>query len=176
MTMDGKQPREGKEPQAAVGEQSLNLREVGRAHIGAEKSANTVVTPVESMEQRSAAKGKAADRNTFPAQDGTDVLTHIERLGQRAGFWRGTLRRGPEVGARCGKSARRVLSGGRPKGRPYRDRSLCAPKSTLGTLFERTRPEHEHAERARARARPRSAARRPLRGASGCNASGFAGG
>jgi RNA-directed DNA polymerase len=84
MTMDGRQPREGQEPQAACEEQSSSLREVGRAHNQAEKSANTVVTPVESMEPRSAAKGKAADRNTFPAQDGVDVHTYIERLGQRA--------------------------------------------------------------------------------------------
>ena len=84
MTMDGRQPREGNEPQAAGEEKSSSLREVGRAHSVAEKSANTVVTPVESMEPRSAAKGKAVERNTSPAQDGTDVLTHLERLGQRA--------------------------------------------------------------------------------------------
>jgi group II intron reverse transcriptase/maturase len=36
------------------------------------------------MEQRSAAEGKAVDRNTSPAQDGSDVHTYIERLGQRA--------------------------------------------------------------------------------------------
>ena len=84
MVTDGRQPREGNEPQSAGEGQPSSLREVGRAHRRAEKLANTVVTPVESMEQRSAAKGKAADRNTCPAQDGIDVLTYIERLGQRA--------------------------------------------------------------------------------------------
>jgi group II intron reverse transcriptase/maturase len=39
---------------------------------------------VESREQRGAAKGKAVERNTSPAQDGNDVHTYLERLGQRA--------------------------------------------------------------------------------------------
>ena len=83
MTMDGRQPREGK-PQAAVEERSSTDRAVGRVRIRAEKLANTVVTPVELMEQRNAAEGKAAERNTSPAQDGIDVRTYLERLGKRA--------------------------------------------------------------------------------------------
>lgn len=48
------------------------------------KSAKTRVTPVESMEGRGAANGKPAPRNAFPAQDGKDALTSLERVGQRA--------------------------------------------------------------------------------------------
>jgi group II intron reverse transcriptase/maturase len=36
------------------------------------------------MEQRGAAEGKVVERNTSPAQDGIDVHTYLERLGQRA--------------------------------------------------------------------------------------------
>jgi len=49
-----------------------------------EKLAKTWVTPVESMEGRSAAKGKPALRNASPAQDGQGALTYLERVGQRA--------------------------------------------------------------------------------------------
>lgn len=82
--MEGRQPREDNESQAAGEAHASSLREVGRARKQAENSVNTTVTPVESREPRSAAKGKAAERNTFPAQDGTDVHTYLERLGQRA--------------------------------------------------------------------------------------------
>jgi group II intron reverse transcriptase/maturase len=79
----GRQPREGNKPQSAV-RNNPRAYEKSDAFIVAEKSAKAVVTPVESTEQRSAAKGKALDRNTFPTQDGKDVHTHIEWLGQRA--------------------------------------------------------------------------------------------
>jgi hypothetical protein len=49
-----------------------------------EKSSKTRVTPVEMMEGRGAANGKPAPRNAFPAQDGQDALTFLERVGQRA--------------------------------------------------------------------------------------------
>jgi group II intron reverse transcriptase/maturase len=45
---------------------------------------NTMVTRVESMEGRAAANGKLAERNTHRMQDRDRVLTHLERVGQRA--------------------------------------------------------------------------------------------
>lgn len=48
------------------------------------KSAKTWVTPVESMEGRPEAEGKSAARNASPTQDGTDALTFLQRIGQRA--------------------------------------------------------------------------------------------
>jgi group II intron reverse transcriptase/maturase len=49
-----------------------------------EKSAKTWVTPVESMEERPEAEGKSVARNASPTQDGTDALTFLQRIGQRA--------------------------------------------------------------------------------------------
>lgn len=48
------------------------------------KSTKTWVTPVESMEGRSAANEELVPRNTSRAQDRQDVLTHLERVGRRA--------------------------------------------------------------------------------------------
>jgi RNA-directed DNA polymerase len=48
------------------------------------KSANSRVTPEESMEGRRAAKGKPAPRNALRAQDRVGALTTMERVGQRA--------------------------------------------------------------------------------------------
>jgi group II intron reverse transcriptase/maturase len=48
------------------------------------KSANSWVTPEESMEERSAANGNPSQRNTPRAQDRNDVLTHLARVGERA--------------------------------------------------------------------------------------------
>jgi hypothetical protein len=48
------------------------------------KSANTRVTPVESMEGRRAANGKPASRNALRTQGREGALTALERVGQRA--------------------------------------------------------------------------------------------
>jgi group II intron reverse transcriptase/maturase len=49
-----------------------------------EKSSNSWVTPEETMEGRSAANGKLAQRNASRTQDRQDALTHLERVGERA--------------------------------------------------------------------------------------------
>ena len=74
-----RQSREGDEPQAV-----MNASEESRAPIVPEKSANSEVTPEESMEGRGAANGKLAERNTHRAQDRERVLTHLQRVGERA--------------------------------------------------------------------------------------------
>jgi len=74
-----RQPREGKEPQAAA-----TAVEESDAAILPKKSAKTWVTPVESMEGRAAAEGKSAARNALPAQDGLGALTSLQRIGKRA--------------------------------------------------------------------------------------------
>ena len=81
----GRQAREGDEPQA-VGAHAPKpyAFEESDALIVPEKSANSRVTPEESMEGRGAANGKLAQRNAFRAQDREDALTHLERVGQRA--------------------------------------------------------------------------------------------
>ncbi|WP_437624173.1 group II intron reverse transcriptase/maturase [Sorangium sp. So ce1151] len=48
------------------------------------KSANSWVTPEESMEGKRAANGKLAPRNALRAQDRAGALTAMERVGQRA--------------------------------------------------------------------------------------------
>ena len=48
------------------------------------KSANSWVTPEESMEGKRAANGKPAPRNALRAQDRVGALTALERVGQRA--------------------------------------------------------------------------------------------
>ena len=75
----GRQLREGPNPQSA----DRALEESDEV-IVPKKSAKTRVTPVESMEERTEAEGKFAVRNVFPAQDGANALTWIQRLGQRA--------------------------------------------------------------------------------------------
>lgn len=77
--VDGRQPWEGDEPQATG-----YAVEKSDAGMVPKKSAKTRVTPVESMEGRAAAKGKSAARNTPPTQDGTGVLTELQRIGERA--------------------------------------------------------------------------------------------
>jgi len=72
-------PREGDEPQAVV----FPVEE-SDAGMVPKKSAKTWVTPVESMEGRAAAEGKSVARNTSPTQRGIDVLTALQRIGQRA--------------------------------------------------------------------------------------------
>jgi group II intron reverse transcriptase/maturase len=55
-----------------------------------EKSANSRVTPEESMEGRGEANGKLDQRNASRAQDRQDVLTHLDRVGKRATKEKGT--------------------------------------------------------------------------------------
>jgi group II intron reverse transcriptase/maturase len=77
--VDGRQPREGDEPQSA--EQGF---EESDAAIVPKKPAKTRVTPVESVEGRAKAEWKSAARNALPAQDGTSALTALQRIGERA--------------------------------------------------------------------------------------------
>jgi RNA-directed DNA polymerase len=74
-----KQPREGVQPQSVA--QAI---EESDAVVVPGKSAKTVVTPVESVEGRTAAKGKSAARNALRAQDRSSALTYLQRIGQRA--------------------------------------------------------------------------------------------
>lgn len=74
-----RQPWEGKQPQA-VG----NAGEESDALVVPEKPANSEVTPEELVEGRGAANGKLGGRNTLRAQDRESVLTHLERVGERA--------------------------------------------------------------------------------------------
>ena len=48
------------------------------------KLAKTWVTPVESVEERAAAKGKSAARNALPTQCGAGAPTWLQRIGQQA--------------------------------------------------------------------------------------------
>jgi group II intron reverse transcriptase/maturase len=75
----GAQPREGDEPHAVV-----DSVEESDAGMVPKRSAKTWVTPVESTEGRAAAEGKSVARNTSPTQRGIDVLTALQRIGQRA--------------------------------------------------------------------------------------------
>ena len=77
--VDGRQPREGDEPQAAI-----QIVEESDEGIVPRKSAKTWVTPVESVEGRPEAKGKSAARDAPPAQDGQGALTFLQRVGERA--------------------------------------------------------------------------------------------
>ena len=77
--VDEGQPREGQQPSTVE-----RIAEKSDAGMVPEKSAKTWVTPVESMEGRAAAKGKFVARNASPTQRGTDALTSLQRIGQRA--------------------------------------------------------------------------------------------
>ena len=77
--VDAGQPRQGQQPEAVDYE-----AEESDAVVVPEKSAKTRVTPVESMEERAAAKGKSAVRNASSTQRETDALTSLQRIGQRA--------------------------------------------------------------------------------------------
>ena len=74
-----RQLREGQEPQAAE-----RAAEESDEAVVPKKPAKTWVTPVEPVEGRAEAKGKAAAGNASPAQDGNDALTHLRRPGKRA--------------------------------------------------------------------------------------------
>jgi RNA-directed DNA polymerase len=77
--VDGRQSRKGDEPRAVV-----QCFEKSDEVIVPRKSAKTWVTLVESMKERTEAKRKSAARNASPAQDGTDALTYLQRIGSRA--------------------------------------------------------------------------------------------
>ena len=77
--VEGRQPREGSKPQAAV--QSVEESDEG---IVPRKPAKTWVTPVEPVEGRPEAKGKSVGRNASSTQGEIDALTFLQRIGQRA--------------------------------------------------------------------------------------------
>lgn len=74
-----RQRREGDEPQAAQ-----HASEESDEGVVPGKPAKTRVTPVEPAEGRASAEGKPAARNASPTQSGTDALTCLQRVGQRA--------------------------------------------------------------------------------------------
>jgi group II intron reverse transcriptase/maturase len=78
--VNGRQGREGesRNPQQTFEESDA------RTVPTCKKSANSWVTPEESMEGRLAANGKLALRNALRAQDREGALTAVERVGQRA--------------------------------------------------------------------------------------------
>jgi group II intron reverse transcriptase/maturase len=80
----GRQAREGGEPYAAP--QAFEESDAGMVP---EKSAKTRVTPVEPMEGRAAAEGKLAERNAYRTLSREDALTHLARVGERAGKEKG---------------------------------------------------------------------------------------
>ena len=73
----GGQTRKGENPQS-VEHAFQESDEV----IVPEKSAKTWVTPVESMEGRTEAKGKSVARNALSAQDEVGALTYCGRSGE----------------------------------------------------------------------------------------------
>jgi RNA-directed DNA polymerase len=74
-----RQTREGEEPQAAVVK-----RQKSDEVVVPKKSAKTRVTPVETMEGRTEAKGKSAARNAYSTQGEGDAITTLQRIGKRA--------------------------------------------------------------------------------------------
>jgi hypothetical protein len=123
----GGQPREGKTPHAAGAPKAQPFEE-SDAGVVPEKSAKTWVTPVEPMEERPKAKGnplnvnarrtlgrvRASLRGAGRTARGGGRRNDHRPVHHRRSSLISRLRR-PKVGARCGKSARRVLSGGRPE-------------------------------------------------------------
>ena len=79
LMVGGKQLQEGVRPQSA-----RQCSEKSDADVVPKRSAKTWVTPVESMEGRSAAKGKSTARNAPPTQGGKGAPTSLQWIGQRA--------------------------------------------------------------------------------------------
>jgi RNA-directed DNA polymerase len=77
--VDDRQSREGSMPQSAT--KAVEESDEG---IVPRKSTKTRVTPVESTEGRPEAKGKSVARNASPTQRGSNALTCLQRIGQRA--------------------------------------------------------------------------------------------
>jgi len=75
----GRQLGEGDKPQAVA-----VTSEQSRALVVPGKPGNSEVTPEEPVEGRGAANGKLGERNTLRTQDRASVLTHLERVGERA--------------------------------------------------------------------------------------------
>jgi len=78
--VDGRHRREGKSRNPQQSFEESDARTVPTC----KKSANSRVTPEESMEGKRAANGKLALRNAPRAQDRQGALTILERVGQRA--------------------------------------------------------------------------------------------
>jgi RNA-directed DNA polymerase len=78
--VDGRHRREGKSRNPQQSFEESDARTVPTC----KKSANSRVTPEESMEGKRAANGKLALRNAPRAQDRQGALTVLERVGQRA--------------------------------------------------------------------------------------------
>jgi RNA-directed DNA polymerase len=78
--VDGRHRREGKSRNPQQSFEESDARTVPTC----KKSANSRVTPEESMEGKRAANGKLAPRNALRAQDRQGALTALERVGQRA--------------------------------------------------------------------------------------------
>lgn len=78
--VDGRHRREGKSRNPQQSFEESDARTVPTC----KKSANSRVTPEESMEGKRAANGKLAPRNAPRAQDRQGALTVLERVGQRA--------------------------------------------------------------------------------------------
>lgn len=78
--VDGRHRREGKSRNPQQSFEESDARTVPTC----KKSANSRVTPEESMEGNRAANGKLASRNAPRAQDRQGALTVLERVGQRA--------------------------------------------------------------------------------------------
>jgi group II intron reverse transcriptase/maturase len=76
--VDGKQPREGEshKPRQQVAEKSDEV-------VVPEKLAKTWVTPVESMEGRTEAKGKSAEGDASSTLGEIDALSFLSRMGER---------------------------------------------------------------------------------------------
>jgi RNA-directed DNA polymerase len=75
----GRQAREGTQPHAV----SKSIEESDEAVVP-ENRAKTVVTPVERVEGRAEAEGKAIAGNALPTQGGAGALTYLRWLGERA--------------------------------------------------------------------------------------------
>jgi hypothetical protein len=75
--------RHGREGRSRTPQQSFEESDA-RVVPTCKKSANTRVTPVESMEGRRAANGKPAPRNALRTQGREGALTALERVGRRA--------------------------------------------------------------------------------------------
>lgn len=75
----GEPAQEGENPQAEP-----TIVERSDEAVVPKKPAKTRVTPVERVEGRAEAKGKSAAENTFSTQRETEVLSFLQRIGERA--------------------------------------------------------------------------------------------
>lgn len=75
----GEPAQEGEKPQA----EPTNVEKSDEVVVP-RKSAKTWVTPVESMEERTEAKGKSAAENASSPQSESEALSFLQRIGERA--------------------------------------------------------------------------------------------